>query len=638
MPRPLILDDITDLRRRAATPWGRPIAQAILAEAAGFKPYSDDDLRDWPTADLVPRWAWDERSDQLERIGQNRNAFIVAMGSVRRSQRIRRELLTMAAAAALDPANVALREACLRIWRAPLHWQRWQYPGWTLYYKEHSMPADGDGEWGATENYLVTLPLCAEFLAEWLTADDWRLLHRRVAEFCSRIEDDFYVGRSWFFAHGGRPEGNQFTQIIGGLGVGALSLLGHDPRAPRWVELATEQMLRSMDATGHDGSYFEGAAYGLGTMEQVWMLAHLLERQGDARLIQHPQVRNFPYWLMDTMLPDYDHWLPLNDGDGSLRQEALFNRRRNWAGAVLALAVRRTQDPALNWFLHEVVGGPSHDVFGLLYYDPSAPLQRPTAQERLIRMAPDAGWLAALPPDRGIPYGQETEASGLDRLAVHYPSQGIVIVRTGFGTDDVVLVLKGGWSVRGHDHVDRNSVLLYDGPHPIITEAGPGPYHDPLFDEHFGSYHAHSTLQLDRSIVPHASLGAGVEGVERLPDGSLRLVGEAAASYPALRRFRRTLWARLPHRVQITDEVVPQDGAAHEVAFWFHTPRTARLEGETIRIPGQRGDWILRLQQGQLAWAEEPLGGEGAETRTAFVARGTLPAGGAVYHFLLEQL
>jgi hypothetical protein len=38
MPRPLILDDITDLRRRAATPWGRPIAQAILAEAAGFKP------------------------------------------------------------------------------------------------------------------------------------------------------------------------------------------------------------------------------------------------------------------------------------------------------------------------------------------------------------------------------------------------------------------------------------------------------------------------------------------------------------------------------------------------------------------------------------------------------------------------
>lgn len=638
--RPLILDDIAAYRRAATEPWGRPIAEAIRAEAASFTFLEGADLEDWPTADRVPHWAWDSRSDEIERIGHNRDAFIVAMGSVRRSQRIRRELFTMAAAAALWPEDTRLREACLRTWRAPLAFARWQYPGWTLYYKEHSMPADGDGEWGATENYLVTLPLCAEFLAQWLDEADWRRLRRRVAEFCSRIEDDFFVGRSWFFGGtaGGAPAGNQFTQVVAGWGVGAVSLLGHDPRAERWVEIVATQMLRSMDATGSDGSYFEGAAYGLGTMEQVWMLAHLLDRRGDGRLLEHPQVRNFPYWLMDTFLLDRDQWLPLNDAGGSLRAEALYNRRRNWAGAVMSLAARRFRDPALAWCLEEVIGGPSSDVFGLVYHDPEVPRQIPSARDRAIRMKPTAQWLAAAPPD--VPHGDEHSAAGDDRRVVHYPMQGIVIARTGFGQDDVLFVLKGGWGAPGHDHNDRNSVLLYDGIVPVITEAGPGPYSDPEFDLHFGSHHAHSTLQIDGRVVAHGKAAKGVEGIERLPSGDFRAIGEAAPSYPELSRFGRVVTLELPDRLQIDDEVVPSDGKAHTAAFWFHSQAAAALEASgAVRIPGNRGSsWRLTATGASARFVREDLGGEGAQTRSAFVLRAPVPPEGAKWRFVVERI
>ncbi|MFH1008042.1 MAG: heparinase II/III family protein [Candidatus Latescibacterota bacterium] len=501
------------------------------------------------------------------------------------------------------------------------------------------MPADGDGEWGATENYLVVLPICAEFLSEWLIENDWQLLRRRVAEHCSRIEDDFYTGRSWFFGgpNGGVPEGNQFTQVIGGLGVGALALLGHDPRACRWLELAVTQMLRSMDATGTDGSYFEGSSYGLGTMEQVTMMAHLLERTGDRRLIEHPQVRNFSYWHMDTMLNDYDHWLPLNDGGGSLSHEALFNRMRNWAGRVMALAAARTRDPVLNWYLHEVVGDPSHDVFGLLYYASGFPQKRPKAQKALRRMRPSSGWIHSLPAGTSIPLGDETNASGADRLAVHYPMQGIVVVRTGFAREDMLLVLRGGWHSPGHDHLDRNSVLFYDGTVPVIAEAGPGPYNDPDFDRHFGAYHAHSTLQLDGNMPGHHEKRymCAHEGVERLADGTVRMIGEAAGSYNTLARCRRIIDARLPDCITIADEVVPSDAKEHEAAFWFHTPQAARLEDGHVVIPGQKGFWLLTIGQGNLKWTREQLGGEGSENRATFSARGTLPQQGANYVFTI---
>ena len=634
----LLIDDLNDFRRRAKEPWAGPIATKIKQEAASFKYLDGADLVDWPKASLVPRWAWDSRSDEIERIGRNRDVFIIAMGCVRRSQRIRRELFTMAAAV-LDSNNAQLREACLRYLRAPLQFRRWQYPGWTQYYKEKTMPADGDGEWGATENYLVVLPICAEFLSEWLTDNDWQLLRRRVAEHCSRIEDDFYTGRSWFFGgpNGGVPAGNQFTQLIGGLGVGALALLGHDPRASRWLELAVTQMLRSMDATGTDGSYYEGSSYGLGTMEQVTMLAHLLERTGERRLIEHPQVKNFPYWLVDTMVNDYDHWLPLNDSGGSLSHEPLYNRMRNWAGRVMALAAACTRDPVLNWYLHEVVGGPSHDVFGLLYYVPGFPQKRPKAERALRGMRPPAGWINSLPAGANIPHGDETDASGADRLAVHYPMQGIVVVRTGFAQEDKLLVLKGGWNSPGHDHLDRNSVLFYDGPVPVITEAGPGPYSDPDFDRHFGSYHAHSTLVLDGKMPGHQEKRymCAHEGVERLPDGTVRMIGEAAGSYNSLARYRRIVDARLPACITITDEVIPSDAKEHEVTFWFHTPQAARFEDGNVVIPGQKGFWLLAIGQGNLKWTREQLGGKGSENRAAFAARGALPQEGDTYVFTI---
>jgi hypothetical protein len=630
----LLVDDLEIIRENAKTLWGVKLSEAILKEARSFGRLDGDDLADWPTADLVAAWAWDSRSDEIERIGDNRDAFIVAMGSVRRSQRIRRELFPLATAAALFPQENEIRESALRYWRAPLYFRRWQYPGYTLYYKENAMSADGDGEWGATENYLVTLPACAELLAPWVSDDELILLRRRTAEFCSRIEDDFYTGRSWFFdgLDGGTPAGNQFTQIIGGLAVGALSLLGHDPRADRWVSLSSEQLVRSMDATGADGSYFEGAAYGLGTMEQVWMTAFLLDRKGDSRLIEHPQVKNFPYWLMDTFLPDYDGWVPLNDSGGSLSRESLYNRRRNWAALVLEMSATRSRDANITWCLHEIAGGPSCDAFGLLCYDSSVRPTEPNATGGAIKMAPSSSWrLVEKETSVEIPFGNDTSAAGTNRRVVHYPEQGIVIARTGFEKESVMVVLKGGYSCRGHDHNDRNSFLVYDGPIPIITETGPGPYSDPEFDLHFGSHHAHSTIQVDRETVSHGSAAIGVEGVTvsiDRDDGELiTATAEASASYPTLSIFERVLEIRLPDSIDIVDRIVPVDDCEREIAFWFHSNARAALvdDGTAVLIPGYvESMWRLSVGDPALRFVSEYLGGEGADDRTAWVVRRTI--------------
>ena len=88
----LLMSSGERLREAAEEPWAASLPQAVIREAETFGEMSDADLADWPTADLVPRWAWDSRSDELERIGHNREAFIRAMGSVRRQPQARRSL------------------------------------------------------------------------------------------------------------------------------------------------------------------------------------------------------------------------------------------------------------------------------------------------------------------------------------------------------------------------------------------------------------------------------------------------------------------------------------------------------------------------------------------------------------------
>jgi len=217
------------------------------------------------------------------------------------------------------------------------------------------------------------------------------------------------------------------------LGLIACHFHGRRPEAAGWMDLARSSTRAFATIYGTDGSYDEGVSYwGYTTLhmalfaEALWRTQGIDERdlidyRGTARyalgmtmptLANDHAVANFKHvegFMMPLLKPEFDI---VNFGDANGAVDV----------SVAAWIGRTKQDPVAAFVARDI--GEARYLYGLIWYDPAAPVAPPAADLLDQRLSND-----------------------------------IVISRTGWTARDNVLALRSG-GPGNHEHADRNSVLF----------------------------------------------------------------------------------------------------------------------------------------------------------------------------------
>jgi hypothetical protein len=201
----------------------------------------------------------------------------------------------------------------------------------------------------------------------------------------------------------------------GALGLGAIALQGHDPRADEWLAAAVGSTKRFLKLFSSDGSYFEGLSYLDYSLRTSLPFIDAHRRNiGDVNWLE--QV-NF-----DGML---DYVATMQMGRTSSGDPDIVNfsdaRRGIMAGPMSRIG-EYTGNPLANWTAQNT----AHPFFfyDFLWFRPDAPSKPPPA-----------------------------------RLLNHRNALNWIICRSGWAPEDAVLAFKSG-APANHEHADRNHITF----------------------------------------------------------------------------------------------------------------------------------------------------------------------------------
>ena len=282
----------------------------------------------------------------------------------------------------------------------------------------------------------VRLCLAREVLGDAISADLDRALLDAIAEKgclpCFRTIEDMdhpETVKGWSFdeVHAGFYDlsmarwpmilgaNNLRSAPTGALGLGALALQGHDPRADEWLATAVSSTERFLKLFSADGSYFEGLSY----------LEYSL-RTALPFIDAHRRLVGDVDWAtkvnFDGML-DYVMTMQMGrtaDGDPDIVNFS-DSRRGVFPGALSRIA-EYTNNP-LAGYAAQYAGHPFF-FYDFLWYRPDAPSRPPRAA--LLNHRNDLNW---------------------------------IICRSGWAPDDAVLAFKSGGPAN-HEHADRNHITF----------------------------------------------------------------------------------------------------------------------------------------------------------------------------------
>jgi hypothetical protein len=217
------------------------------------------------------------------------------------------------------------------------------------------------------------------------------------------------------------------------LGLIACHFQGRRPEAAGWQDLARSCSRAFATIYGSDGSYDEGVSYwGYTTLHMALFAEALWRTQGidDRALIDYPgtaryalgmtmptlpsdhAVANFKHvegFMMPMLKPEFDI---VNFGDANGAVDV----------SVAAWIGRTKRDPLAGFVARDI--GEARYLYGLIWYDPAAPVAPPAPALLDQRLAND-----------------------------------LVLSRTGWTARDNVLALRSGGPAN-HEHADRNSVVF----------------------------------------------------------------------------------------------------------------------------------------------------------------------------------
>ncbi|MFO1450338.1 MAG: heparinase II/III family protein [Opitutaceae bacterium] len=459
-----------------------------------------------------------------------------------------------------DPRHLAL---CRLALRRVLDYQPWD---WLL--EGPSLPVSVMRGAGT----CVALALAAEWLAADLTPDEQEEITRRLAQDgappCARgIYGMDHPDRvaPWQLVPGeeGLPpmdvtrwpyilrDTNLRIICTAGLICAAAHLQGRDKEVPAWVELARNSLVNyGREHIAADGSFGEGISYWNYTFVHYFLSLEVLRRRFSVDVSNAAPLQPMGRYAVEMTLPTVGQPLDcINLGDANVASGSVpflwLAREYRDAGAQQASFTPKSH--TLTWT----------SFLGLIWYDPSVPAR---------------------------PY----ENLRLD----HRYALGYIVSRTGFATQDNVLVFRSGDPVN-HEHGDRNSLLF--------KAHGERLLNDPLK----ASYSPADPRWLLRQTEAHTSLLIGGRGhfyhdgrdgtcaspaKARLIDYRVLAAGMIACSDATqpyqlaglpIRRVLRTVVYLKPDVVVVCDQVTLDGALPIEARFQaFNDDRLATLHAE----------------------------------------------------------
>ena len=245
---------------------------------------------------------------------------------------------------------------------------------------------------------------------------------------------------------------NYYSICPAGAGIGALALLGDDPRALEWVRAADSALEQWIGYSGlallnkpanfdPAGAYYEGVGYANYACSYYLMfrlgLANARPQSPPARL---PQLERMAEFFAHTYYPASGGLLSVNFGDSDLDEGA--------AEAMRMLAANGFSPSLARWYLDRADPG-SIDPFALLYVDDDA---------------------------AGV-------ANSLPRSAM-YPGIGWATMRSSWESDATMVAMKSGmyWN---HAHADAGSFILFHAGKPLLIDPGYCHYSRPEYTGYY---------------------------------------------------------------------------------------------------------------------------------------------------------
>lgn len=244
---------------------------------------------------------------------------------------------------------------------------------------------------------------------------------------------------------------NNFRAVLsGGFALGIHVLIGHDDRTDEWLEMLLDSYPRSANLFEADGSYDEAVSYCNYAMTYLIYLMEVVDRKQGLDLYDGANYTGMMDFNLGLLMPQHlDPAGSVNFGDAS---RSLNSSIGFWVAGKSRDGL--SQYSALHY-------APNHDIFSLLYYDPS---------------------VTPIPPSPNSYFYQ----ADLDWI----------VIRTGYDLDDLVVAMRSGGPFN-HEHADRNSIILkYQGEMLLVDQYRPT-YDNWKPDWFLRTSPAHNTVLID---------------------------------------------------------------------------------------------------------------------------------------------
>lgn len=199
----------------------------------------------------------------------------------------------------------------------------------------------------------------------------------------------------------------------GAMGIGALALLGRDPRAEEWLRLAVSSSQFVLSTFSPDGSYFEGLSYSEYTLRTSLSFFEAYARNGGTvDWLQHANFKGMLDFMLSMQLG--------RNADGSPDIVNFSDARTSINPGAPSWIGKYTGDPVAQ-FVAENISLPRF-FLDFLWFDEGRPSQRPSTALKNVRN--DLDW---------------------------------IICRSGWEDNDGVVAFRSGGPCN-HEHADRNHI------------------------------------------------------------------------------------------------------------------------------------------------------------------------------------
>ena len=338
---------------------------------------------------------------------------------------------------------------------------------------------------------------------------------------------------------------NAHLMFIGGMLTGIAAIINEEnakelkPYMEHALTAAGNALSQFAYSGNTEGHYYTG--YGL----EYFLpgIVHFCRATGFAAFTEHPFLNIIlPYWT--TMFAAPGSYAHPNYSDGIVDV---------WLKFPMALIAKMTGNPLANYFLVRT-GAVGNAFANLIYLKPDPMYEEPA-----------------------------------DLVGV-VDSIGYGVLRTGFGENDQMFVMKANNSQMNHNHYDQNAVFYNVSGDYLIADPGHGSYY--LADRTFYTMKGHSTILVDGN----AQTIKGTAFIKKLFTGRLYgyLIGSAPDAYGTdsdgqlLQRFdRHAIQVNHPERayyIVIDDLCASKE---HVYGWQMYNGDRAGFEADGEKVPAQ---------------------------------------------------